>query len=148
MSYHVWTVNGLGFCVDNIKTTPERILQLAALNEETLFDVEEYLNNCFDGEYKCEDLTVNDFDDFEGVYGDRGLSTILYEVISEEIPIGFADDFNGFGYILYCPSYPWNLNDKERDLTAEKIKEILSKYIKILTDDPVTIDFYSVENGG
>jgi hypothetical protein len=148
MSYHTWSTDGFGFCVDDIKTTPERVLKLAALNEKTLNDLREYLDSIYEDGYKDEDLIMDDFDDFEGNYGDCGLSTILREVIETEIPIVFADDFDCVNYILYCPSYPWTLKEKEKDLTKNDVKEILTKYIKILTDEPIDIDFYSVENGG
>lgn len=148
MSYHTWSTDGFGFCVDDIETTPERVLKLAALNESTLNDLREYLDAIYEDGYKDENLIMDDLDDFEGIYGERGLSAILREVIYEEIPVVFADDFDGINYILYCPSYPWTLKEKEKNLTKENIKDILTKYIKILTDEPIDIDFYSVENGG
>ena len=147
MSYHTWSTDGFGFCVDDIATTPERILKLASLNQETYEDLREYLNDCV-GEYKDDDLTIDVFDDFEGDYGDRGLSCILREVINNELPIVFADDFDGIPYILYCPSYPWTLRNEEKCLTKENVILIFQKYIKMLTDTPVIIDYYSVENGG
>ena len=77
MSYHTWSTDGFGFCVDDIKTTPERVLKLAELNNETLKDLREYLNETYTDGYVDEDLTMEDFDDFEGNYGEMGLSTIL-----------------------------------------------------------------------
>lgn len=148
MSYHTWSTDGFGFCVDDIKTTPERVLKLAALNEETLNDLREYLDAIYEDGYKDKDLTMDDFSDFEGNYGEHGLSTILREVIEKELPIVFADDFDCVNYILYCPSYPWTLHEKEKSLTKDDVEEILTKYIKILTDESIDIDFYSVENGG
>lgn len=148
MSYHTWSTDGFGFCVDDIDTTPERVLKLAALNENTLSDLRAYLDDVYEDGYKDEELTMDDFDDFEGAYGEIGLVTILREVIDEEIPIVWADDFDGYDYILYCPSYPWTLKEKEKDLTKEDVKEILTKYIKILTNAIIDIDFHSVENGG
>ena len=65
MSYHTWSTDGFGFCVDDIKTTPERVLKLAALNEYTLSDLREYLAAIYEDGYKDEDLEMDDFDDFE-----------------------------------------------------------------------------------
>ena len=148
MSYHTWSTDGFGFCVDDIKTTPERVLKLAALNEDTLNDLREYLDSSYKDGYKDEDLIMDDFDDFEGIGGEHGLSTILCEVIEREIPIVFADDFDAVGYILYCPSYPWTLEEKEKNLTEEDIVNIFRKYLSILTDKPIRIGYYTVENGG
>lgn len=155
MSYHTWSTDGFGFCVDNIETTLERALKLAALNQQTLDDLKNYINDIreetgFTEEngYDDEDITIDFIDEFEGNYGEMGLTTILREVINEEIPVVFADDFNGVDYILYCPSYPWALQENERGLTKENVEAIFNKYIKILTDEPIAIDYYSVENGG
>ena len=154
MSYHTWSTVGFGFCVDDIKTTLDKALKLAALNQETFDDLKRYIDDIreetgFTEEngYSDEDITIDFIDEFEGNYGEMGLSTILREVISE-IPVVWADDFNGVNYILYCPNYPWNLEESEKDLTTEDVKNIFNKYIKILTDEPVAIEGYSVENGG
>ena len=148
MSYHTWTTYGFGFCVDDIETTPEKLLNLAAMNPDVLKDVREYLNGIFDGEeYKDEDLTMEDFDELEGDYCERGVAYVLYHVI-DEIRIVFADDYNGTPYILYCPHYPWNMSDSEKDLKCTDVVNIFTKYIKILTDKSIEIGHQSVENGG
>jgi hypothetical protein len=148
MSYHTWTTYGIGFCVDDIDTNPERLLKLASLKPDVLKDVREYLESIFDGEkYSDEDLTMEDFDELEGDYCERGVTYVLYKVI-DEIRVVFADDYNGTQYILYCPHYPWNMSDKEKDLKYDDVVNIFTKYIKILTDNPVVIDHQSVENGG
>ena len=148
MSYHTWSTGGFGFCVDDIETTPERVLKLAALNEDTLSGLRNYLSGIYEEGYKDDELTMEDFDDFEGNYGDMGLSAILREVIENEIPVVFADDFDGVDYILYCPSYPWHLREEERNLTVEKVSNIFQKYLEMLIDEPIAITYYSVENGG
>lgn len=148
MSYHTWTTYGIGFCVDDIETNPERLLKLAAMKPDVLKDVREYLDSIFDGEeYKDEELTMEDFDDLEGDFCERGVTYVLYKVI-DEIRVVFADDYNGTQYILYCPHYPWNMSDSEKDLKYDDIVNIFTKYIKILTDKPVVIDHQCVENGG
>ena len=147
MSYHSWTTDGYGICVDDINTTPERLLKLAAMKTETLDDVRDYLNGYFDGEYNNEDLTIDDFDDLEGDYCERGVAYVLFHVI-DEIDIVYADDYDGVPHILYCPKYPWSTPENEKNLTREDVKNIFKKYISILTDEPVIIDYYSVENGG
>lgn len=155
MSYRTWSIDGFGFCVDNIETTMERALKLAALNEEIYEDLKDYINDIReeagfteeDG-YTDEDITIDFIDEFEGNYGERGLTTILREVISQELPVAFADDFDGTDFILYCPSYPWGLNANEKNLTKQDVINIFNKYLSILTDEPIAIDYYSVENGG
>ena len=148
MSYHTWTTYGIGFCVDDIDTTPKRLLRLATMKPDVLKDVREYLDSIFEGkEYKDEDLTLEDFDDLEGIYCERGVAYVLHKVI-DEIRVTFADDYNGTPYILYCPHYPWNMSENEKNLKYEDIVNIFEKYIEILTDEFVEIDHQSVENGG
>ena len=147
MSYHYYSTYGLGVCVDDIKTTPEKLLKLAALKDEVLKDVRNYLDEIFDDGYKDEDLTMEDFDDLEGDYCERGVAYVLYQVI-DEIRVEFADDFDGVPYILYTPTFPWYMDSAERDLTYEDVVKVFKKYIKMLTDEPVNVDFYNVENGG
>ena len=148
MSYHTWTTYGFGFCVDDIDTTPEKLLKLAAMKPDVLKDVREYLNDIFDGEeYKDEELTMEDFDDLEGDYCERGVAYVLYHVI-DEIRVVFADDYNGTPYILFCPRYPWNIKENEKNLSENDVIKIFAKYVNILTDKPIEVDYQSVENGG
>lgn len=147
MSYNTWIEYGYGVCVDHIKTTPERLLQLAAIKPEVLKDVRKYLDETFPDGYKDEDLDIDDFDELEGDYCERGVTYILYNVI-DDITVVYADDFDGTPYILYTPSYPWSMNNEEKNLSQDDVKEIFLKYIKILTDELVIIDYYEVHNGG
>ena len=147
MSYCTWTTYGFGFCVNDIETTPEKLMNLAALDENVLSDVKKYLDERFEGEYEIDELEIEDFCDLEGYFCERDVSYVLSRVI-KEIPIVYADDYDGVPYILYCPSYPWNLEEREIGLTSEKVEEIFEKYIKILTDDIIYIGCQEVENGG
>lgn len=148
MSYHTWSIDGLGFCVDDIKTTPERVLKLAASDEDVLSSVREYLDMVYTGGYQDTDIQMHDFDEFEGDGYAMGLSAIIQDVITDELPVTFAEDFDCNNFILYTPTYPWHLTEKEKSLTPEDIVNILQKYISILTDEHVSITYYSVENGG
>lgn len=153
MSYRTWTTYGFGFCVDDISRdvslTLEKVLNLAKIKPSVYKAVIEYLDwICERDEIAREELCIDDIDDLEGDFCERGISYILYNVINEELPVIFADNFEGDPYILYCPSYPWNLEDKEKNLTENDVVNVFNKYISILTDIPVNIDYQSVENGG
>lgn len=147
MSYRTWITYGYGICVDDIKTTAEKLLKLASVNENVLKDVREYLDERYPNGYKDEDLTLDDFDELEGDYCERGVAYVLYQVI-DDIEVEFADDYNGTQYILYTPTYPWYMTYKDKNLSEEEVKNIFTKYIGILTEEDVDIDYYSVENGG
>ena len=79
-----------------------------------------------------------------------GLATILSEVIAEVegINLTACDDYDGNAYLLYKPMYPWQMGDTDCGQTEEKIVGIFRRYISILTDTPIEIDYQEVENGG
>ena len=79
-----------------------------------------------------------------------GLATILKEVIEETegIQMTACDDYNSVTYLLYQPSYPWELTDQERNLTEQQVAEIIGRHVRILTSKPIEIDYQAVENGG
>lgn len=152
MSFHTWSTNGFGICVDDIwkdmSLTTKKVLELAAMEPSVLEIVEKHVDEiCTEKKISRDDFEIEWFDELEGDYYDRGLAFILYNVITE-IPVVYADSFNGDQYILYCPSYPWNMRDNEIELSKEDVVKIFKKYVSILTDNPIEVDYYCVENGG
>ena len=145
VSYHYWTTNGFGFCVDDIHTTPKRLMELAAMNEKVLRRVEEYLNEEHPG-WTIESLNMEDFNDLEGDCGETCLAHVLYEIIN--LSVSVALDFGNRHYILYEQSYPWSIPDGEENLTEEDVLRIFRKYISVVTDENIFIYYQSVENGG
>ena len=146
MSYHTWITYGYGVKVDEIKTTPERLLKLAAVKPELLEKVTEFLNESLE-EYEVEKLTLEDFEDFDTVNDSSGTGIILYEAI-DEFTVEYVDDYDGQTYVVFAQAYPWQMSEQEKALTENNVKEVFEKYIKILTDEPVRVDYWSIENGG
>lgn len=147
VSYHYWTTDGFGFCVDDIHTTPKRLMELAAMNKKVLRRVEEYLNEEHPG-WTIESLNMEDFNDLRGNYEETGLAHVLYEVIFAELDVAVVSDFDNKYYILYEPSYPWNMPKDEENLTVDDVFKVFWKYISVVTDEHIFIDYQSVENGG
>ena len=145
MSYHCWTTDGYGFCVDDIHTTPKRLMELAAMNEKVLRRVEEYLNEEHPG-WTIESLNMEDFNDLEGDCGETCLAHVLYEIINLSVSVALV--LGNRHYILYEPSYPWSIPDGEENLTEEDVLRIFRKYISVVTDENIFIYYQSVENGG
>lgn len=145
VSYHCWTTDGYGFCVDDIYTTPKRLMELAAMNEKVLRRVEAYLDEYYPG-WTIESLNMEDFNNLEGDCGETGLAHVLYEIIN--LSVSVALDFGNRYYILYKPSYPWSIPDGEENLTEEDVLRIFRKYISVVTDEDIFIGYRSVENGG
>lgn len=152
MSYQTWCTNGFGICVNDIlkdtNLTVEKVLALAAIEPSVHKIVQEYMNEiCERDEISKEEFEIDDFDELEGDYCEPGLTFILSNVITE-ISLVWADDYSGKDYLLYCPGYPWTMKDNERNLSEEDVVKIFSKYVRVLTDLPINVDYYSVENGG
>lgn len=147
MSYHCWTTDGYGFCVDDIHTTPKRLMELAAMNKKVLRRVEAYLDEYYPG-WTIESLNMEDFNNLEGDCGETGLAYVLYEVIFAELTVTVTSDFDNRYYILYEPYYPWSIPNGEKKLTKEVVLRIFRKYISVVTDEGIFIDYQSVENGG
>lgn len=145
MSYTTWHIYGYGIRVSDIEVeSVEQIQALLNMAPEYEKKVRQWIE-----EENIEHPTVQDYEEADQEFC-LGLATILKEVIEEveQIPFTACDDYNDIDYLLYEPSYPWYRGQSEHDLTEEKIHGILSKYVSILTDKPIDIDYYSVENGG
>ncbi len=145
MSYTTWHNYGYGICVDDIKEQDVARLQ-ELLNHAPEFHatVQRWL-----AEAGITEPTWNDYMEFDQDCS-SGLATLLQKVIEEAegIQMTACDDYDSVSYLLYQPSYPWNLMEQERNLTEQQIAEIVSRYVRILTSEPIDIDYQSVENGG
>lgn len=152
MSYETWSTNGLGICVSDIlqdvNLTTEKVLKLAAMEPSIEKTVKEYIDEfCKANDISFDEFEIDDFDELEGAFCERGITFILSNVITE-IPVVWADSYSADDYILYCPSYPWTMQSNEKNLSEKDVVEIFRKYVNILTDLPIVVDYYDVQNGG
>ncbi len=145
MSYSIWHNYGYGICVDDIETQDVKRLQaLLELAPEAKAKIEGWLS-----ELGIKEPTWDDYMEFDQDFY-LGLVTILKMVIEEAegISLTSCDNFDSVAYLLYQPMYPWYMDSVDCGLTEEKTAEIFRRYISILTDDPIDIDYQEVENGG
>lgn len=145
MSYDTWHNYGYGICVDDIgEENIERLQTLLLQAPEVKAKIESWLT-----ERKIKAPSWDDYMEFDQDYH-LGLATILSEVIAEAegINLTACDDYNGNVYLLYKPMYPWQMSNMDCGQTEEKIVGIFRRYINILTDTPIEIDYQEVENGG
>lgn len=126
MGYYFWHKRGYGICVSALEVHAEGLKELLAL--APLFNVA-----LSDGQDNDPEL-----------YQD--LSTILKEVIleSEGITLTDCDDMDGRQYLLYEPSYPWELSDKEKALTESEVSELINRYASVLTGRRLKCEYFSV----
>lgn len=145
MSYTSWHTYGYGICLSKLEcNSMERMQKLLKLAPKYYKSVQNWLR-----EQRIEKTDVGDILESDQEYH-LGLATVLQNVMLEAENIRFTacDDYNSETYLVYEPSYPWSVPEKERNLTEETLRQILAKYISILTDDVFEVDYCSVENGG
>jgi len=145
MSYVSWHTYGYGICVSDIPDcTMERLQNLLSLAPEFQRKVQSWLEEC-----EIAEPTVEDYLEFDQDFR-LGLATILKEVIleAEGIELVACDSYDGMDYLLYCPSYPWYQKSRKQLQTEEKAEALFRKYVSVLTDEEIVIDYQSVENGG
>lgn len=145
MSYHAWHNYGYGICVDKIKVNSVEKMELL-LSQAPKYQQE--IHNWFE-ECEITEPAINDYMEFDQDFY-LGVATILKEVIKEAEGIEFlaCDDFDGIDFLIFEPLYPWQMSAKDLLITEEKINQILQKYVSILTDDGIIIEYQEIENGG
>jgi len=146
MSYSTWTVNGYGICTNDIYTTKEKIEVLLQLAPKFNEEVSNWLEEC-----GIENPDLDDYLEYDQDYY-SGIAYLLQQVIyeAENVNLEIAEDYDSDYYLMVCPSYLWGkLTDEERALdTQDKVNALFEKYLKVVADNDVSIDYYSVENGG
>ena len=151
MSYCSWTVDGYGICVDDIGAVTEKALcdfigQVPELDAEI-----KRWREAEPIEYAGDSMVDDIMEYWDDGLGHTGLAPIIQEVIyqKENIRLVIADDYNGVNYLLFEPFYPWSIvTAEEKNATEDIISKIFLKYVKMLTDKPIQVTYYSVENGG
>ena len=146
MSYHTWTVDGYGICTNNIETTKERV--------EKLLQLAPKFNNTIQTWFKESEIENPELDDYLEYDEDwnSGVAYLLQQVIEEveNVRLDIAEDFDSYYYLMIRPTYLWTtLTKEEKELDSEeKVNDLFRKYVGILTENEVTIEYQSVENGG
>lgn len=89
--------------------------------------------------------TLDDYDEYDDGDTFSGIAGILQDVILEDVHILFDvyENYNCERYLIFEPRYPWNINkhtpDLYLDLTQENIKDILKKFLSVITDSEIRI---------
>lgn len=149
MSYKTWITYGYGIRVNDIfPITGENIWKLLDFAPKTK---KRFMDFLLDNEYGDEIELCHILSDYEDDYGNTGLGVLLQEVIweAENLDLCACCDYYNVHYLLYTPDYPWHLyKDQAVKVKEEDIDKIIGKYVCILTNNPVIVDYYECENGG
>lgn len=150
MSMQTECIYGIGF---QIKIEPDQL-------QKFLQDHRESLNQLkgVESVLECLDLNEDDFEDallgFEywpnNGFGDS-LTAIIADIMNIEtgLPIAYyppAEDDDKES-IIYERAYPWEMNDKEKNLTKDELTTMFEKYAKELdsnieVDDDIRLEYY------
>jgi len=145
MSFKTWHTYGYGICTDHIgECSIERLEKLLHKAPDLRDEIHQWMT-----ESDIEAPTWDDYMNFDQDYY-LGIATILREVIaeSEGLELTACDDFEGSKFLLFTKAHPWELKWREKFLSEKRVAKIIGKYVRILTDQPVEIAYYEVENGG
>lgn len=145
MSYISWHTYGYGICVSDIKEQSlERLQKLISIAPKFQKKIQEWLEDC-----EISDPAYEDYLEFDQDYM-LGLAAILKEVIleTEDVDLVACNSYDDTEYLLYAPEYPWNQGSHRRLMTEEAVEALFQKYVSILTDEAIEVDYQSVENGG
>ncbi len=145
MSYETWVAVGYGTQVDHLKFSLKNLKNLISRSPEFEKELNEYFK-----ESGITNPGLDDYLDYDNDYH-GGVAYILKRTIdeAENIEMSYADDANGDWYLFYAPSYPWYTRSQEESCLTEKtVKEIIKKYVSILSKQTVYIGYQTIENGG
>lgn len=82
-----------------------------------------------------------------------GVADIIAEVVCrlEGITLTTCSDYEGNRFLLFVPSYPWQMTEREMRLSPEELEGVFEKYVKALSDKTLSeLDYgdKEVENIG
>lgn len=145
MSTYTWHNYGYGIQFSGLGPySVERIQALLKLAPEFEKTVQEWFDEC-----EITEPTTDDYLDFDqDSY--LGIGYLVGEVIAEAegLRLTVCDDANSHIYLMYQPSYPWQISQDDLNITEEKLKEIITKYLRIITDKELDICYQEAENCG
>lgn len=145
--YNTWCVNGYGVRVDDLEFELKDVKKLISMAPKFKNEINRHFKD-----QGIKNPTLDDYLDYDEDYHGE-IAYILKKTISEaeNIEFSYAENSNNEWFLLLCPSYPWyEMSSEESNLTEEKVKSIIKKYVSVLTDKDLENDigYQSVENGG
>lgn len=144
MSTVEWGIVGYGVCVDQIETTVDCIEEMLSYAPEFQKDVHEYFEEC--------EITEPVLDDYLGYDQDymTGIAYLIGKVVEEAEGINLSAEIDGYGicYVMFPGGYPWHLNQKEKTLTEEQMRSVFAKYVSILTEEAIDVEYINTTNFG
>lgn len=153
------TIHGYGICTDfsmrgkfkEIKTSEDlaplkKLINMAPnfAADHTMATLEAMEETILEDEmslaWAASDLAYALFGDDTG---SCGLSHILALVIAECEDVHMVSTLDGScsEFLLFAKKFPWQMTEREKNITEDELAAIFSKYVSVLTDEPIEIRF-------
>ena len=145
MSYSEWEIRGYGVDVTDLNITPERMVEFLKLDPEA-----EAMARTFFEQRGIDSPTMDDFECFDefGVPAIASTIAAVMNNVEENIQFIGVSDFDDEEFVLWVPTYPWDMTGRERTITPDELDAIFGKYTTIISDKPVEPSDWIVKNGG
>lgn len=150
MSYTTWHFYGYGIKVDAIGEVPierlKSLIDLAPVFKDKIHkELDEMQVKDADLMDYCDAMHRADLD-----FAFLDLAAILKYVMEEVEGLEFVacDNYDNEHFLVFTPQYPWRMTEAEKQITEESLNDLFRKYVRVLTDKEIAIDYQSVENGG
>ena len=128
-----------GICADMIRDTKiegvKELLRLAGAYDECMTEcktdqeIKEWLSD-----YETEDAYI------------YGIGALIYDAIrrNESCDVNIDDPW-GSVYVGLHPAMPWSYSQETKEMSEESYNAILSKYVKLVTDVEIPIQWWTVD---
>ena len=145
MSSATWVNYGIGVCTSDLQIKSlAAVKELVALSPRLEKEIADYFMDC--------EIDMPEIDDYLEYDQDccNGIAYLLRQVMidAEDLKFTACDDYDGRRYIMYQPSFPWDMSDEEKSLSKDTVAGIITKYVSVITDDHFDIVDISAENYG
>lgn len=76
----------------------------------------------------------------------QNFAELLKNIVKEKCAYKFitVEDQDGNFYLLYNPKFPWEMEENEKEITAENVMNVFLELTRYFTDEPIQIKNYSV----
>lgn len=145
MSFSTWHNYGYGVCLAGLGFKSVNKMEiLLSYAPKVKQRVKEWFVEC-----GITEPTMDDYLDYDQTCC-LGMGALLRDIIAEAegIELLACNDFDGHIYLLYPPMYPWNTTKTDLEMTEERIRKVITKYLSIVAEKEFDIDYQCAENGG
>lgn len=155
MSFESWHDYGIGIKASLIDIDPVRISKFLAMSPGFKTKIEDAITDYVGAGWQWSTLSDDDLLDAirEMEVCCPPICYLLQTVINEREGIYLigCTDYDNEEYLIFGPSYPWDMGPGVKYLTQDGLQQVFEQYISMITDQTLKELEYgdqAVENGG